>query len=260
MLRFLSFRHLLLSAAVSGLTFIQFPAYAAEQEHVQLPHYDWSFSGPFGTYDRAALQRGYQVYKEVCSTCHSLHQLAYRNLSALGYSEAQVKTLAAQNEIQAGPNDAGEMFMRPALPSDRFKSPFANEQAARAANNGALPPDLSLITKARKGGADYVHALLTGDEHAPAGFALTPGMNYNKWFPGHQIAMPAPLAEGGVSYGDGTKASIDQMASDVATFLTWAAEPEAEVRKRMGIKVILFLIVFSGLLYASKRRLWAKLH
>jgi len=260
MLRFLSFRHLLLRTALGGLALISLPLSAAEQEHVRLPQYDWSFSGPFGTYDRAALQRGYQVYKEVCSACHSLHQLAYRNLSALGYSEAQVKTLAAQNEIQAGPNDAGEMFMRPALPSDRFKSPFPNEQAARAANNGALPPDLSLIIKARKGGADYVRALLTGYEPAPAGFTVTPGMNYNKWFAGHQIAMPAPLTEGGVSYGDGTKASVDQMASDVATFLTWAAEPEAEVRKRMGIKVILFLVVFSGLLYASKRRLWAKLH
>ncbi len=224
------------------------------------PSQHWSFSGMFGTYDRAALQRGFQVYKEVCSACHSARLLSYRNLAALGFSEDEVKAIAAGYEVTDGPNDQGEMFKRPARPSDRFVSPFPNEEAARAANNGANPPDLSLITKARVGGADYLYALLTGYATPPAGVTVPPGMNYNTYFPGHMIAMAAPLSDGAVTYADNTKATPAQMAHDVSTFLTWAAEPEMEARKRTGIKVILFLIVLSGLLYAVKRKVWKGIH
>jgi ubiquinol-cytochrome c reductase cytochrome c1 subunit len=242
-----------------GLVVACGPARAAE-DAPRPPRQHWSFSGFFGTYDRAALQRGYQVYKEVCAACHSMRLLSYRNLSALGFSEDEVKAIAAGFEVTDGPNDQGEMFKRPGRPSDRFVSPFPNEEAARAANNGAYPPDLTLITKAREYGADYVHALLTGYADPPAGVALQPGMSYNKYFPGHQIAMAPPLAENAVSFADGTKATVPQMAHDVANFLTWAAEPEMEVRKRMGVKVVLFLIVLSGLLYAVKRKVWKGVH
>ncbi len=221
---------------------------------------EWSFSGPFGTYDRNALQRGFQIYKEVCAACHSMRQVYYRNLAALGYNEAEIKALAASVEVQDGPNDAGEMFMRPGRPYDRFKSPFANDEAARAANNGALPPDLSVITKARPHGADYIYALLTGYKDAPAGMKLPDGMSYNSAFAGQQIAMGAPLAEGAITFADGTKATVPQMSKDVTTFLTWAAEPEMEERKKLGFKVILFLLVMTGVLYAAKRKIWSQIH
>ena len=191
------------------------------------PARDWSFDGMFGTFDRGAAQRGFQVYQEVCAACHSLKLVAYRNLSGIGLSEDQIKAIAAEVEVTDGPNDEGEMFQRPARPSDRFVKPFANDNAARAANNGALPPDLSLMVKARKGGADYLHALLTGyKEEPPAGIKLSEGMNYNLYFPGNQIAMAPPVADDAVEYADGTKATADQIATDVATFLAWAAEPE----------------------------------
>jgi ubiquinol-cytochrome c reductase cytochrome c1 subunit len=162
--------------------------------------------------------------------------------------------------VRDGPNDEGEMFERPGRPSDKFHRPFANEKAARAANNGAYPPDLSLIVKARPDGANYLYGLLTGYSEAPAGVAMGEGMNYNKYFPGHQIAMPPPLSENSVTYSDGTPASVDQMSKDLTTFLAWTAEPELEDRKRTGIKVILFLLVLTGLLYAAKRKIWAAVH
>ncbi len=227
----------------------------------KVPARDWSFQGMFGTFDRGAAQRGFQVYQEICAGCHSLRLVAYRNLSGIDLSEDQIKAIAAEFEVTDGPNDEGEMFQRPARPSDRFVSPFANANAARAANNGALPPDLSLMTKARKGGADYLHALLTGyKEEPPAGFKLGEGMNYNAYFPGNQIAMAPPVSDDAVEYADGTKASADQIASDVTTFLSWAAEPELEERKRMGIKVLLFLFVFTAMLYALKRQVWRDQH
>ncbi len=255
-------RLMLAGAMAAGLTLlapaVAAPAFAAEGP--KLPSIDWSFGGIFGTFDRGALQRGFQVYSEVCAGCHSLDLLSYRNLRAIGFSDDQVKAIAAEVEITDGPDDEGEMFERPGSPTDRFKAPFANPQAARAANNGALPPDLSLMTKARKGGANYLHALLTGFTDAPDGVEMTEGMAYNPYFPGHQIAMAAPLSEDGVEYADKTKATVARMAIDVTTFLAWAAEPELEERKRMGIKVVLFLIVLTGLFYAIKRRVWADLH
>ncbi|MDR3514636.1 MAG: cytochrome c1 [Azospirillaceae bacterium] len=232
----------------------------AEEAEISLPHVEWPHDGIFGTFDRAAAQRGFQVYKEICSACHSLNLLYYRDLTALGFSDDEVKAIAAQYQVQDGPNDQGEMYDRPALPSDHFKRPFPNDKAARAANNGALPPDLSLIVKAREGGEDYVHAMLTGFEDPPVGVKLMDGMNYNKYFPGHQMGMPPILQPDLVTYADGTKATQDQMATDVATFLTWAAEPNLEERKRMGVKVVLFLLVFAGLMYAVKRQVWADAH
>ena len=233
---------------------------ASAAEGAKPPEQKWSFDGLFGTYDRGAAQRGFQVFNTVCAACHSMSLVAYRNLAGIGFAEDAIKAIAAEKEVPDGPNDAGEMFTRPARPADRFAKPFPNDNAARAANNGALPPDLSLITKARKGGADYIHALLTGYKEPPADFKMMEGMNYNAYFPGHQIAMVAPLAEGAVEYADGTKATIEQMSRDVSTFLTWAAEPEMEERKRMGVKVLLFLIVLTAMLYALKRQIWKNMH
>lgn len=236
------------------------PAAHASGEAIHLEKQDWSFSGLFGTFDRAAAQRGLQVYREVCSTCHSLNFISFRNLADLGYSEEEVKAIAAEYEVVDGPNDDGEMFTRAGTPSDRFVPPFPNDKAARAGNGGALPPDLSLIVEARAGFEDYVYGVLTGYGEAPEGVHVADGMHYNKAFPGHQIAMGQPLYEDGVTYSDGTKASIEQMAKDVTTFLTWASEPNLEARKRTGVAVILFLIVASGLFYASKRKIWANVH
>ena len=224
------------------------------------PELHWSFQGIFGTYDRAALARGFQVYKEICSVCHSMNLMHYRNLQDIGFSADQVKEIAASVQVTDGPNDAGDMFERPGRPSDTFKPPFANENAARAANNGALPPDLSLIVKARKGGPDYVHGILTGFVDAPAGVKVAQGMYYNEYFPGHQIAMPPPLSDGAVTYPDGTKATVDQMSSDVSNFLAWASEPKLEERHFMGVKSVLFLIVLTVLLYGAKRKIWAAVH
>lgn len=218
---------------------------------------DWSFDGVTGKVDRQAAQRGFQVYQQVCAACHSLSGLSYRHMTALGFSEAEVKALAAQSTVQDGPNDAGEMFTRPGRPSDRFVGPYANEQAARAANGGAFPPDLTLMIKARHDGANYVYSLLTGYAEAPAEHVVPAGMYYNPYFPGGNIAMPPPLTEGAVTYIDGTTASADQMARDVVNFLQWAAEPEMEHRKRTGIKVLLFLGVLTVLLYIAKKRVWA---
>ncbi|MDI3308680.1 MAG: cytochrome c1 [Acetobacteraceae bacterium] len=253
-------RSALRALAIAGGLLAAAPALAAEGG-VEIPNANFSFEGLFGTFDRAAAQRGFQVYKEVCSACHSMHQLYYRNLRELGLSEAQVRAIAATVEVQDGPNDEGQMYDRPGRPSDRFRSPFPNEQAARAANNGALPPDLSVITKAREGGADYIYALLTGYSDPPAGVTLMEGMHYNKYFPGHQIAMPPPLTgEGQVEYHDGTKATVEQMAHDVVTFLAWAAEPEMEQRKALGVRMVIFLTILGGLAYAVKRKVWADLH
>ena len=245
---------------------------AGAAEQADFDSRDWSFYGIFGHYDRAAAQRGYQVYSESCSSCHGLRLVAYRDLRALqapakegelpdeGFSEAQVKAIAAEFEVTDGPDADGEMFERPARPSDRFVSPFANDNAARAANNGALPPDLSLIVKTRARGPDYVYALLTGYADAPDDHPVAEGMNYNPVFAGGEIAMPPPLFEDAVEYLDGTPATVERMAEDVVTFLYWAAEPKLEERKRVGIKVMLFLIILSGLFIAVKQKVWRDAH
>jgi ubiquinol-cytochrome c reductase cytochrome c1 subunit len=260
-MRHLGFAAVLGLALVGAGAAVAGPARAAEE--VELPHEHWSFQGFFGTYDRAALVRGFQVYRDICANCHSLKMIAYRNLvgpGGLGLDEETVKGLAASLPVTDGPDEKGEMFERPGRLSDYIPPPFPNDNAARSNNNGALPPDLSLIVKAREGGTDYLHALLTGYEEPPAGFALLEGMQYNKYFPGHQIAMPPPLSDDGVKYADGTPATVDQMARDVSQFLTWAAEPKLEDRKKTGVGVVLFLIVLTCMLYAVKRKVWAPLH
>ena len=230
------------------------------QAAVEVPKQDWSFEGIFGTYDRASAQRGLQGYKEVCAGCHSLGQIYYRTLADMGYSTAAIKAFAAEEEVQDGPDSEGEMYMRPARPSDRFVRPFPNDNAARAGNNGAFPPDLSLMVEARVGGPNYLHALLTGYSDPPSGKTVMEGMSYNKYFPGNQIAMPPPLLDDAVEYSDGTKATVEQMSRDIVTFLAWTSEPNMEERKSMGVKVMLFLFVFTGLLVAVKRRVWADVH
>lgn len=222
---------------------------------------NWSFNGFFGTFDRAQLQRGFQVYTEVCSACHAMKFLSYRNLVEKGgpeFAENQVKAMAAEKSVTDGPNDEGEMFERPAILSDRFVSPFPNDAAAKAANGGAYPVDLSLIAKARAGGPDYIYALLTGYVEKPAKFNLSEGLNYNAAFPGHQIAMSAPLSEDQVEYQDGTKATVSNMAKDVSAFLMWAAEPKLEHRKSLGFKVLIYLIILAGFLYFATKKLWAR--
>jgi ubiquinol-cytochrome c reductase cytochrome b/c1 subunit len=255
------------------------PSSAAEQENP--PRQKWSFAGPFGKYDRGEVQRGFKVYKEVCATCHGLSYIAFRNLAepgGPGYSAAQASAVASEYKIKDGPNDQGEMFERPGRAADRFPSPFPNEQAARVANGGAYPPDLSLIAKARtyergfpwfvfdiftqyqEQGPDYLVALLNGYEQAPAGFTLPAGSNYNKYFPGHAIGMPKPLNDGQVTYEDGAPQTVAQYSKDVTSFLMWAAEPHMEQRKRIGFQVFIFLILLSGLLYFTKKKVWAAAH
>lgn len=220
----------------------------------------WPFEGVFGAVDHQAAQRGFQVYKEVCSACHSLNRVAFRNLTEIGFSESEVKALAASYQINDGPNDAGDMFQRPGKASDYFPAPYANENAARAAFGGANPPDLSLIIKARHDGANYVHSLLTGYAEPPEEEHLSAGQHYNPYFPGGKLMMPPPLSDGRVDYADGTNASVDQMARDVVVFLQWAAEPEMETRKQMGLKALIYLAIFTVFMYIAKRNIWRKIH
>jgi len=234
---------------------------AVAQENTPAPpSRHWSFDGAFGTFDRASLQRGFQVYKEVCSNCHSMKLMSYRNLEGIGLDAAQVRAIAASVQVPGGTDDNGAAVERNALPSDAFRSPFPNDKAARAANNGALPPDQSDLEKAREGGANYIDAILTGYKDAPAGVTVPDGSYYNEYFPGHAIHMPPPLSDDQVTYADGTKATVAQMSHDVTTFLTYASHPEMEQRKRLGVKIVLFLAGMVGLTYAVKRKVWADVH
>jgi len=242
------------------LIFISANLFAAESSNEKMPKHDWSFNGITGTFDRAAIQRGYKVYREVCSGCHSMKLLYYRDLLDIGFSEAQVKVIASEYTVLDGPDDDGEMFERPARLADRFENPYTNDNEARASNNGAYPPDLSVITKARKYGADYIYNLLLGYVEPPKGMEVGNGMYYNKWMPGNQIAMAAPIADGSVDYDDGTDNNVKQLSEDVVTFLKWSAEPELEVRKNLGIKVILFFIILGTIVYLAKNRLWRDVH
>jgi ubiquinol-cytochrome c reductase cytochrome b/c1 subunit len=265
---------LTLAASLAGIG----AAGAAEVTHP--PAQKWSFAGPFGQYDQAQLQRGFKVYKEVCASCHSMNLLAFRNLADVGgpgFSAAQAAAVAAEYKIK-DLDDKGEAIERAGRPADYFPSPFANDRAAAAANGGTAPPDCSTIAKARtyergfpwfivdvftqyqEQGPDYLTALIKGYGQAPAGMTMPAGMNYNKYFPGHMIGMPPPVQEGQITYDDGTKATIDQYAKDVTAFLVWAAEPHMEARKRVGLQVFIFLIVFAGLLYFTKKKVWAEAH
>ena len=229
----------------------------ASDGHITLKNESWPFDGFFGKVDKQSAQRGYQVYKEVCAACHSMDLVAFRNLSEIGFSKDEIKTIAAGYQITVGPNDKGEMYERNRTLADKLPAPFLNENAARAMNNGAYPPDLSLMIKARADGANYAYSLLTGfTEHNTSKLEIPEGMYYNPYFPGDKIAMAPPLVDGIVTYEDGTVASVNQMSRDVVVFLQWAAEPEMEARKRMGIKVILYLLVFTGFFYVAKKRIW----
>ena len=230
---------------------------ARAQEAPTPPHQEWSWDGIFGTFDLASAQRGFQVYSEVCANCHSMHLLHYRDLGGIGLKPAEVKAIAASVEVPQGLDDQGNPKNGPGTPASQFHAPFANDIAARAANNGALPPDLSVIVNAREGHADYVYAILNGFADPPAGFKMQDGMNYNQYFPGHQIAMPQPLHDGQVTFADGTPNTVAQMSHDVVTFLAWAANPELVQRKQIGMRVVLFLVLMTGLTYAVKRKVWS---
>ncbi len=250
------FYALLAGVLVAGL--LAGPAFC--QEEPPLPNEKWSFGGLFGSFDLAAAQRGFWVYQNVCANCHSMTQLHYRDLAGIGLTDAQIRAIAASVQVPKGVNDQGQPIEGPATPADQFRSPFPNEEAARAALGGAVPPDLSLIVNAREGHADYVYGILTGFADAPKGFEVPSGRFYNKYFPGHLIAMPPPLTDGQVDYADGTKATVPQMAHDVVTFLYWAANPEMVQRKQMGVRVVLFLLLLMGLTYAMKRKVWSDVH
>jgi cytochrome c1 len=271
----------ILAVALAGslLGFGAASAIAADEHEAPVPpKQNWSFAGPFGKWDKGQLQRGFKVYREVCGVCHGLNLLSFRNLTDLGFSEGQVKTIAAEYKIQDGPNDQGDMFERNGRPADRFPPPWPNENAARTRYNG-VPPDFSVLAKARtyergfpwfifdvftqfqEQGVDYIHALMLGyKDKAPAGFTLPSGSFYNEYFPGHAMAMPPPLTDKRVDYTDGTPTTVDQYAKDVAAFMMWAAEPTLETRKRVGFQVMIFLVVFAGLLYFTKKKVWADAH
>tara|TARA_B100001123_G_scaffold424640_1_gene536461 strand:+ start:53 stop:802 length:750 start_codon:yes stop_codon:yes gene_type:complete len=234
--------------------------YGASSDIKSMPKHDWSFKGLTGKFDKASIQRGYKVYREVCSGCHSMSLLYYRDLLDVGFSKEEIKAIASEYTVMDGPNDEGEMYERPAKPSDKFVDPYRNEQEARYSNNGSYPPDLSVITKAKKYGVDYIYNLLVGYEEAPSDFNLGEGMYYNKWKEGHQIAMAKPLDDDYVDYDDGTENSLAQLSKDVTTFLAWSAEPELEIRKNIGIKAIIFFITIGILFYFVKLRLWRNIN
>ncbi len=230
-------------------------------EKIEYLKTDWSFKGLFGKFDRSALQRGYQVYTEVCSSCHSMKYVSYRNLAEKGgpeFSVAEAKAIAASFEVKDGPNAEGEMFIRPAKLSDKFVMPYENVKAAEAANGGAYPPDMSVLIKARSGGANYIYSLLQGYDEPPMGVTLDDGVYYNKYMYGNKIKMASPLSEGIVEYSDGTEASIEQMSKDITTYLMWAAEPHLETRHQMGFKAIVYLIILTVLVYFSMKKIWSR--
>ena len=233
----------------------------AEEKKVNLIETNWSFDGVFGTFDRASLQRGFQVYQEVCAGCHSVQHLSYRNLYEEGgpeFSKEQAKAIAAQFEVTDGPNSDGEMFTRPGKLSDKFIKPYPNVQASTAANGGAYPPDMSVLAKARTGGADYIYSLLVGYEEAPQGFELDDGVYYNKYMPGNKIKMSEPIVDDQVEYIDGTEATKEQIAKDVTAFLVWASEPHLEAQHKMGFKTIIYLLILFTLVYLSKQKVWSR--
>ena len=251
------FKSLLLISFVFGLSL---NAIAAEK--VEYLKTDWSFKGLFGKFDRGALQRGYQVYSEVCSSCHSMKYVSYRNLAEKGgpeFSLDQAKAIASSFEVTDGPNADGEMFTRPGKLSDKFVMPYENEKAAQAANGGAYPPDMSVLVKARGGGANYIYSLLQGYEDPPLGMTLDEGVYYNKYMYGNKIKMSNQLSDGLVEYSDGTEATVEQMSKDITTFLMWTAEPHLEARHRMGFKAIVYLIILTVLVYFSMKKIWSRI-
>jgi ubiquinol-cytochrome c reductase cytochrome c1 subunit len=250
--------HIKLLTTILVVFFFCGKAYSSSKDLLKI---DWSFSGLTGKFERDSLQRGYQVYKEVCSSCHSMKYLSYRNLSQKGGPEftlEEVKAIAASYDVEDGPNSEGEMYERPGRPSDHFVNPYPNDNAAIAANGGAYPPDMSVLAKARTGGANYIYSILMGYEEKPAGFVLDEGVYYNKYMDGKKIKMMSPLSDDLIEYTDGTIATQVQMAKDVTSFLTWAAEPHLEARHRTGTKVIIYLILLATLVYFSMKKIWSR--
>ena len=250
-------RFIILSFIFFSITFNQ----VKSEEKTKLLEVDWSFKGITGKFDRSSLQRGYQVYTEVCASCHSMNLVSYRNLGEPGgpeFSVDQVKAIAANFEVEDGPNADGDMFTRPGRPSDKFVSPYPNVQAATAANGGAYPPDMSVLVKARKGGSDYIYSVLMGYEDPPAGFELEDGVYYNKYMDGKKIKMSNPLSDDLVEYSDGTQATTDQMARDVVTFLAWAAEPHMETRHKTGFRAIIYIFIITILVYFAMKKIWSR--
>ncbi|MSP06792.1 MAG: cytochrome c1 [Candidatus Fonsibacter sp.] len=237
--------------------------FSSAEKQEKLLRQSWSFDGFFGKFDRASLQRGYQVYTEVCASCHSMNLLSYRNLSEVGgpgFSEDEVKAISSKIEVLDGPNESGEMFKRSGKASDKFASPFPNEKAARAANGGAYPPDMSVLVKARAGGADYIYSILMGyEDKPPKGIKLEDGVYYNKYMSGNKIKMSKPLNNDSVTYSDGTASTQEQLAKDVVTFLTWASEPHLEARKRIGFKTVIYLLILTALVYLVKKKIWLRI-
>ena len=239
-----------------------FQNHSISAEKVKFLETDWTFKGLFGKYDRASLQRGYQVYTEVCAACHSMQYLSYRNLAEPGgpeFTEEEAKFIAASFEVLDGPNSEGEMFTRPAKLSDKFVMPYENIEASKAANGGAYPPDMSVLAKARKGGADYIYSLLLGYDDPPSDIKLDDGVYYNKYMYGNKIKMSAPLSDGLVEYNDGTEATKEQMAKDITTFLMWSAEPHLETRHKTGFRVIVYLIILSILVFLTMKKIWSRI-
>ncbi|MBS91544.1 MAG: cytochrome c1 [Rickettsiales bacterium] len=224
--------------------------------NIELMEQNWPFNGIFGRFDNSSLKRGFKVYREVCAGCHGIRHMAYRDLEEIGFTKDEVKIIATDYEITDGPNDEGEMFVREAKPSDKFVGPYENKNEARVANNGAYPPDLSLIVKARTGGADYLYSLLNGYKDYPEDFEASEGMYYNEFYPGYQIAMPSPIMDDIVEFDDGTEATLNQISKDVTSFLAWTAEPELEKRKSLGVKTIFFLVLLTIMLLGVKRKVW----
>lgn len=250
-----------LAVGVLALSGQDVQASSAGAPELKKPAQGWSWTPVFGDYDKKALYRGFEVFNGVCANCHGLHLIAYRNLAAVGLTEDQIKEVAAAREKPDLPNEEGVVAMRPGVPSDRWIPPFPNDMAAAAANGGAVPPDLSLMAKARVGGPNYIYSLMLGyHENPPEGFEMPDGKSYNDYFPGHAISMVPPLFEDGVTYTDGTPATVEQMAYDVTTFLNWAAEPELGERKSLGWKVMLFVGILTIMLYALKRQIWRDVH
>ncbi|XP_044065819.1 cytochrome c1, heme protein, mitochondrial [Siniperca chuatsi] len=247
------------TAGGAGLALMLHQSVKASDLELHPPQYPWSHAGPLSSLDHASIRRGYQVYKQVCSACHSMEYLAFRNLVGVSHTEAEVKTIAEEVEVVDGPDENGEMFTRPGKLSDYFPKPYPNPEAARAANNGALPPDLSYIVNARHGGEDYVFSLLTGYCEPPAGVMVREGLYYNPYFPGQAIGMAPPIYNEVLEFEDGTPATMSQVAKDVCTFLRWAAEPEHDQRKRMGLKLLMGSAIIIPLLYYMKRHRWSVL-
>ncbi|KAF7647844.1 hypothetical protein LDENG_00165700 [Lucifuga dentata] len=247
------------TAGGAGLALMLHRSVKASDLELHPPHYPWSHAGPLSSLDHASVRRGYQVYKQVCSACHSMEYLAFRNLVGVSHTEAEVKAIAEEIEVVDGPDESGEMFTRPGKLSDYFPKPYPNPEAARFANNGALPPDLSYIVNARHGGEDYIFSLLTGYCEPPAGVSVREGVYYNPYFPGQAIGMAPPIYNEVLEYEDGTSATMSQVAKDVCTFLRWAAEPEHDQRKRMGLKLLMGSAILVPLLYYMKRHRWSVL-